>query len=100
MERTKREMETLLKCEISGKLFEKAYSCAKKKQKRIYDQDHREAVMSSGYLDQLTAEYVKSLSLQQFTMDLSRRMHDMEKEHSANCQSAPTNIHIVSVPAL
>jgi len=34
-----------------------------------------------------------------FTMDLCRTLRDMEKEHSANCQSAPMDIHIVAVLA-
>lgn len=35
-----------------------------------------------------------------FIMDLSRILRDMEKEHSVKDQSAPTDNHIVAVPAL
>ena len=52
-----------------------------------------------GYLVKLTEEYVRSLAFSKFTMDLCRALRDMEKEHSASCQSAPTDNHIVAVPA-
>ena len=51
------------------------------------------------YLVKLTEEYVRSLAFSKFTMDLCRALRDMEKEHSASCQSAPTDNHIVAVPA-
>ncbi len=43
---------------------------------------------------------VRSLALSKFTMDLCRTLQNMEKEHSANCQSALTDSHIVAVSAL
>lgn len=45
-------------------------------------------------------EYVRSLAFSKFTMDLCRTLRDMEKEHSIRNQSAPTDNHIVAVPAL
>ena len=34
-----------------------------------------------------------------FKLKLCRTLNNMEKEHSASCQSAPTDNHIVAVPA-
>ncbi len=61
--------------------------------------ERRPVVLEHWYLVKLTEEYVRSLAFSKFTMDLCRTLRDMEKEHSANCQSAPTDNHIVAVPA-
>ena len=61
----------------------------------ITDKQLREALECA----RLTEEYVRSFAFSEFTMDLCSALHDMEKEHSANCQSAPTDNHIVAVPA-
>ena len=56
-------------------------------------------VVQHWYLVKLTEEYVRSLAFSKFTMDLCRALRDMEKEHSASCQSAPTDKSIVTAPA-
>ena len=96
----KGEVEKLLGCMITDEQFNKALGYARKKQEYIYNRDHRAVVLQRWYLVKLTEEYVRSLALSKFTMDLCSTLRDMEKEHSVNCQSAPTDNHIVAVPAL
>lgn len=87
-ETMKQEVEDLLGCEISDEQFQEALECAKRKQDYIYQREQRPAVLQRWYLVNLTEEYVRSLAFSKFTLDLSRTLMDMEKEHSANCQSA------------
>lgn len=94
------EVENLLGCEITNEQFNVALEYAKRKQEYIYKREQREVVLQHWYLVKLTEEYVRSLAFSKFTMDLCRTLRDMEKEHPANCQSAPTDIHIVAVSAL
>ena len=96
----KGEVEELLGYMITDEQFNKALGYARKKQEYIYNRDCRAVVLQHWYLVKLTEEYVRSLALSKFTMDLCSILHDMEKEHSTNCQSAPTDNHIVAVPAL
>ena len=96
----KGEVEKLLGCMITDEQFNKALGYARKKQEYIYNRDHRAVVLQHWYLVKLTEEYVRSLAFSKFTMDLCSALRDMEKEHSAICQSAPTDNHIVAVPAL
>lgn len=70
------------------------------KQEYIYQRERRQVVLQHWYLVKLTEEYVRSLAFSKFTMDLCRTLRDMEKEHSIRNQSAPTDNHIVAVPAL
>ena len=81
----KKEVEELLGCEITDEQFEEALKYARHKQEYIYQREHRQ---------------VRSLAFSKFTMDLCRTLQDMEKEHPIINQSAPTNNHIVAVPAL
>lgn len=94
------EVENLLGSKITDKQFNKALDYARRKQKYIYQQTKREIVLQHWYLVKLTEEYVRSLAFSKFTMDLCRNLRDMEKEHSVKNQSAPTDNHIVAVPAL
>lgn len=96
----KEEVEELLGCEITTEQFEEALKYAKRKQAHIYKREKKSVVLQHWYLVKLTEESVRSLAFSKLTMDLCRARHDMEKEHSANCQSAPTDNHIVAVPAL
>lgn len=96
----KGEVEELLGCMIIDEQFNKALGYARKKQEYIYNRDQRAVVLRHWYLVKLTEEYVRSLALSKFTMDLCSTLHDMEKEHSVKNQSAPTDNHIVTVPAL
>ena len=95
----KGEVEELLGCVITDEQFNKALGYARRKQKYIYEREHRAVVLQHWYLVKLTEEYVRSLAFSKFTMDLCSALRDMEKEHSAICQSAPTDNHIVAVPA-
>ncbi|MDD2979577.1 MAG: hypothetical protein PHN80_06340 [Hespellia sp.] len=96
MEVAKKEVEDLLKCEITDSQFEEALEYAKRKQKYIYEKDHRTVVMQHWYLVKLTEEYVISLTFSHFTMDLCSMLKDMEKEHSVKDQSTPSSTHIVA----
>lgn len=96
----KREVEELLGCTITDEQFEEALKYARHKQAYIYQREPRAVVMQHWYLVKLTEEYVRSLAFSKFTMDLCRTLQDMEKEHPIINQSAPTNNHIVAVPAL
>lgn len=96
----KGEVEELLGCVITDEQFNEALEYARKKQEYIYNREHRAVVLQHWYLVKLTEEYVRSLALSKFTMDLCSTLRDMEKEHSVKNQSAPTDSHIVTVPAL
>lgn len=96
----KGEVEELLGCMITDEQFDEALDYARRKQKYIYGREHRAVVLQHWYLVKLTEEYVRSLALSKFTMDLCSTLCDMEKEHSVKNQSALTNNHIVAVPAL
>lgn len=96
----KGEVEELLGCVITDEQFNEALEYAKRKQKYIYGREHRAVVLQHWYLVKLTEEYVRSLAFSRFTMDLCSALRDMEKEHSVKNQSAPTDNHIVAVPAL
>lgn len=96
----KGEVEELLGCKITDEQFDKAFEYAKRKKDYIYKREHRSVVLQRWYLVKLTAEYVRSLAFSKVTMDLCSALCDMEKEHSVKNQSAPTNNHIVTVPAL
>lgn len=96
----KEEIEMLLGMDITEDLFNKALEYAKNKQAYIYKTTQRAVVLQDWYLEELTKEYVISLSLSRFTMDLCRELDNMEKEHLANCEALQTNNHIITVPAL
>lgn len=96
----KEEVEELLGSEITEKQFDKALEYAKRKQDYIYRQGHRAVVLQHWYLVKLTEEYVRSLALSKFTMDLCRTLRDMEKEHLFNELGAPTDNHILADSAL
>ena len=96
----KREVEELLGCMIPEEQFNEALGYASKKQEYIYNRDCRAVVLQHWYLVKLTEEYVRSLVLSNFTMDLCSTLHDMEKEHLFNELGAPTDNHIAAVPAL
>ncbi|MCM1221212.1 MAG: hypothetical protein NC548_42710 [Lachnospiraceae bacterium] len=96
----RKEVEALLGCRIPDDLYEEALESASKKQEYIYEREKRVEVLQDWYLVQLIAEYIRSKSFSQLTMHICRKMFNMEKEHSTRSQSAQTDNHIVSIPAL
>lgn len=96
----KEEIEAILICNLTQEQFNEALQYAKRKQEYIYNQEHRPVALQRWYLVKLTEEYVRSLAFSKFTMDLCRTLQDMEKEHPAKCQSAPTDNHILADSAL
>ena len=95
----KEEVEQLLGYGITEGQFSEALGYARRKQGYIYRKERRAAVLQHWYLVKLTEEYVRSLALSRFTTDLCRTLQDMEKERPVKNQSAPTDNHIVAVPA-
>ena len=95
----RQEVEELLGFGITDEQLREALECARHKQEYIYQLEKRPVVLQHWYLVKLTEEYVRSLAFSKFTMDLCRALRDMEKEHSASCQSAPTDKSIVTAPA-
>lgn len=100
MQKMKQEVEDLLGFNITDCQFKEALEYAKKKQEYIYKQEPRQVVMQQWYLVKLTEEYVRSLVLSKFTMDLCRKLSNMEKEHLEQNGGTPTSNHIVTVSAL
>lgn len=100
MQKMKQEVEDLLGFNITDCQFQEALKYAKKKQEYIYKQEPRQVVMQQWYLVKLTEEYVRSLALSKFTMDLCRKLSNMEKEHLEQHGGTPTSNHIVTVSAL
>ena len=96
----KEDVQELLGFDITDTQYEEALEYAKRKQQYIYDCEGRPGTLQHWYLAKLTEEYVRILAFSQYTLDLCRTRHNMEKEHSANCQSAHTDNHIVIVSAL
>ncbi len=94
---TRSEVEEILCCKISKKLFEEALRAAKKKQAYLYAQEHRPVILQHWYLVKLTEEYVRILDFAEWTKDLCG-MRNMEKEHSTNSQSAQMDNRIVTDP--
>ncbi|MCI9517434.1 MAG: hypothetical protein HFI79_11085 [Lachnospiraceae bacterium] len=97
---SKREVEELLGCSVTEARFAEALEYAKKKQAYIYGRDGRGVTLQHWYLVRLTMEYVRNLAFSEFTQNLCRDVHDMEKEHPTNSQGAPTSTHIITGSAL
>ena len=76
----KKDVEELLKCNISDEMYQDALESARRKQKYIYSREHRAVVLQDWYLLQLTREAVISLTFQKFTMELCETLRNMEKE--------------------
>lgn len=96
----KEEVEEMLGCGITDMQFEEALKHARHKQEYLCQREWGGVVKQHWYLVKLTEEYVRSLALSKFTMDLCQMHRNMEKEHPVTDKSAPTNNHIVAVSAL
>ena len=96
----KEEVEKLLGCTITDSLFQEALKLAHGKQAYIFERYGSPVALQDWYLVKLTEEYVRSLALSKYTMDLCGELADMEKEHPTNSQGAPTSTHIITVSAL
>ena len=86
----KREVEELLGCVITDEQFNEALDYARRKQEYIYNRECRAVVLQHWYLVKLTEEYVRSLAFSKFTMDLYRKICNMEKERSIQRSERPT----------
>lgn len=96
----KEEVEKLLGYTITDGLFQEALRLASGKQAYIFEQYGSPVALQHWYLVKLTEEYVRSLALSKYTMDLCSELSDMEKEHPTKSQGAPTSNHIITVSAL
>ncbi len=97
MEQLRKEAEQLLGYQITDAAFERAYTRAQCKQMHIYQITDNVMVLEPWYLAQLIAEYVKSNAFSDFTIELSRRLRNMEKEHSFQRTERPNALPIVSI---
>lgn len=77
---SKVKLETLLGSSITDNMFKEALNCARKKQAYIYQREKREEVLQEWYLLELTKEYIKSITLSKFTMDLCREVCKTKEE--------------------
>lgn len=75
----KEEVKELLGYEVEDTLFAEALKYAEHKQKYIYECEQREVVLQHWYLVKLTEECVRMLIFSNFTMDLCRAFHGIEK---------------------
>ena len=99
MEQLREETEQLLGYQITDAAFKAAYTRAQCKQMRIYQITDNVMVLEQWYLAQLISEYIKSKAFSDFTIELSRRLHNKEKEHSFQRTERPNALPIVSVSA-
>ncbi len=67
---SKAKLEVVFGSSITDSMFEEALNCARKKQAYIYQREKREEVLQEWYLLELTKEYIKSITLSKFTLDL------------------------------
>lgn len=95
MDVTKKEVEELLKYEISDELFVEALAYAKKKQQYSYERDKRPVILQHWYLVKLTEECARALAFSKFTMDLCETLNNIEKERQVNDRSTPIANYIV-----
>jgi len=67
---SKTELEAVLGSSITDSMFGEALNHARCKQAYIYQHSKREEVLQRWYLLELTKEYIKSITLSKFTLDL------------------------------
>lgn len=84
----KNDVEVCLGHAITDRQFSEALQRSIRKQVHIYRIVKEPEVMRSWYLAVLTAECVNDTVFSEATLELSRGIRNMEKEHSAKCQSA------------
>ena len=94
----KTEVERNLGRKISDDDFRRALADAKRKQDFLFNVGYR-YVYGEDYLLKLVCEYINQNSLSDFTMELSRTLNNMEKEHSFRRTERPTRTPIVAVSA-
>lgn len=94
----KTAVERNLGRKISDKDFNRALTDAKRKQAFLSDLGY-EHVAGEDYLLKLVCEYVNQNSISDFTMELSRTLNNMEKEHSFRRTERPIDTPIVAVSA-
>lgn len=77
---SKARLETILGSSITDSAFEEALNCARQKQAYIYQREKREEVLQGWYLLELTKEYIKSITLSKFTLDLCMEVCKIKDE--------------------
>lgn len=76
------QVEKQLGCKIPEELYQEAFTCAKKKQSYLYNQEKRGVIKEDWYLILLIKEYIGNLAFSQYTFSLCQHR---EKKHSAEC---------------
>lgn len=87
----KDDAEAYLGHAITDRQFKEALQKAIKKQVHIYRVVKDPEVMRSWYLAVLTAEYVDDAAFSETTLEIGRKILNMEKEHPTKCQGAQTH---------
>lgn len=85
---SKTVLETVLGSSITDSMFKEALSCARQKQAYIYQHEKRQEVLQDWYLLELSKEYIRSITLARFTMDLCMEVCKTKEEclHGADTQ--------------
>lgn len=85
---SKTVLETVLGSSITDSMFKEALSCARQKQAYIYQHEKRQEVLQDWYLLELAKEYIRSIALSRFTMDLCIEVCKTKEEclHGADTQ--------------
>ena len=92
---SKKQIEKLVGHAISDARFGEALECAARKQACAYENEKNPVVLQDWYLAKLTEEYVRSLAFSEFTMELYKELHNMEKS-ACSKNKALTHNHIVA----
>ncbi len=77
---SKTELEAVLGSSITDSMFGEALNHARCKQAYIYQHSKREEVLQRWYLLELTKEYIKSITLSKFTLDLCMEVCKTKEE--------------------
>lgn len=96
----KKEVEELIGCGIADSLFSEALQRAVQKQRKIYGNGGREAVLQRRYLLALTGECARSLIISCSLWTSYAGRSDMEKERWAGAAAQKLDSHIVPHPAV
>ena len=77
---SKTELEAVLGSSITDSMFGEALNHARCKQAYIKQKKKREEVLQRWYLLELTKEYIKSITLSKFTLDLCMEVCKTKEE--------------------
>ena len=88
---TKKQVEALLKTEITDELFEEGLERAIRHQERNFESSKDTRVMTDWYLLQLVYEEIQQIWLSSYF-----NLRNMQKEHQSKAPALSTDSHIVA----